>query len=59
MTHGVLKPKDFLNKSESFEIDFTKDDFPNSKLDYIWLEEEVEAEKAYQKEMDEEWKETT
>jgi hypothetical protein len=48
---------DFLNRSESFEIDFTKDDFPNSNLDYIWLEEEVEAEKAYQKEMDEEWKE--
>lgn len=26
-----------------------EDGFPNSNLDYIWLEEEVEAEKAYQK----------
>ena len=49
---------DFLNISESFEINFMEDGFPNSNLDYIWLEEEVEAEKAYQKEMDEEWKES-
>ena len=45
---------DFLNRSRSFELDnYLKDDFPDDVgkwWDYIWLEEEVEAERAYQKE---------
>ena len=45
---------DFLNRSRSFELDnYLKDDFPDDVgkwWDYIWLEEEVEAERSYQKE---------
>ena len=45
---------DFLDRSKSFELDnYLEDDFPEDVekwWDYIWLEEEVEAERAYQKE---------
>ena len=45
---------DFLDRSRSFELDnYLKDDFPDDVgkwWDYIWLEEEVEAERSYQKE---------
>ena len=42
----------FLDTSESFEVDnYLEDDIPGDLVgDYIWLEEEVEAERAYQKE---------
>jgi len=42
----------FLDRSESFEVDnYLEDDIPGDLVgDYIWLEEEVEAERAYQKE---------
>ena len=42
----------FLDRSESFEVDnYLEDDIPGDLIgDYIWLEEEVEAERAYQKE---------
>ena len=48
---------DFLNRMESFQANFVEEDIIDNLGDYIWLAEEVEAEKAYQKEMDEEWKE--
>ena len=47
----------FLNRMESFESNFVEEDIIDNLGDYIWLEEEVEAELEYQKEMDEEWKE--
>lgn len=49
---------DFLNRMESFESNFVEEDIIDNLGDYIWLEGEVQCELEYQKEMDEEWKET-
>ena len=49
---GYCGVYNFLDRSESFEVDnYLEDDIPGDLVgDYIWLEEEVEAERAYQKE---------
>lgn len=56
---GYCGVHNFLDRSESFEIDnYLEEDIPGDLVgDYIWLEEVIEDEKAYQKEMNEEWKE--
>lgn len=56
---GYCGVRDFLDESNTFFIqDYTKENLHQDDVgNYIWLEEELEAERAYQKEMDEEWKE--
>ena len=50
--------RDFLDESNTFFItNYMEENLPKNIEDKIWLAEEVEAEKDYQREMDEEWEE--